>query len=178
MRYNWYWPHPLITICPFVPPTTLPLKFIYAVIIYLLLLVYENIYKHTILTGRKRYDYVNKEVIHITPVLAKLHWLPDKSRVSFMQATCTVVYNIPPVRLALTLGVAPCWLQTGEGTQIFVESVTGGYPTQAQDFTESFPSLGRRGWNSIPSTVRECRAIETFKKQLKAHLYNVAYKTG
>ena len=33
--------------------------------------------------GTKRYDSINKEVIHIIPILAKLHWLPVKSRVTF-----------------------------------------------------------------------------------------------
>ena len=42
--------------------------------------------------GTKRYDYVNKEVNYITPVLAKLHWLPVKSKVLFKLAT--LVYNI------------------------------------------------------------------------------------
>ena len=45
-----------------------------------------------VFTGTKRDDYVNKELIHITPVLAKLHWLPVMSRVSFKLAT--LVYNI------------------------------------------------------------------------------------
>ena len=33
-----------------------------------------------ILTGTGRYEHVKQEVIHITPVLAKLHWLPAKAR--------------------------------------------------------------------------------------------------
>ena len=37
--------------------------------------------------------YVNKEVICITPVLAKLHWLPVKSRISLTLGT--LVCNIP-----------------------------------------------------------------------------------
>ena len=34
-----------------------------------------------VFTDTKRYDYVNKEVIHIAPVLTKLHWLHVKSRI-------------------------------------------------------------------------------------------------
>ena len=33
-------------------------------------------------------------------------------------------------------------------------------------------------YNSIPSTLKECRTTGTFKILLKTHLYNVAYKTN
>ena len=32
-------------------------------------------------------------------------------------------------------------------------------------------------WNSLPSTVAACETVGTFRKQLKTHLYDVAYKT-
>ena len=45
-----------------------------------------------VVTGTKRYDHVKREVVHITPVLAQLHWLPVQARVSFKLAS--LVYNI------------------------------------------------------------------------------------
>ena len=45
-----------------------------------------------VVTGTRRYDHVKCEVIHITPVLAKLHWLPVKARVTFKLAT--LMYKI------------------------------------------------------------------------------------
>ena len=45
-----------------------------------------------IVTGTRRYDHVKQEVIHITLVLAKLHCLPVKGRVTFKLVT--LVYNI------------------------------------------------------------------------------------
>ena len=40
-----------------------------------------------VVTGTKRYDHVKLEVVHITPILAQLHWLPVKVRVSFKLAS-------------------------------------------------------------------------------------------
>ena len=55
-----------------------------------------------VVTGATRYDHMKKEVIHITPVLAQLHWLPVKQRVSFKLATLVYSYTglqHPPVRI-------------------------------------------------------------------------------
>ena len=89
------------------------------------------------------YDYVNKEVIHITPVLAKLHWLPVKSRISFKLAT--LVYSIrqsasPSYLASLLIDYKPVTeLQSSSNLLLEVTQ------TQAQDFTESIASLGSRG---------------------------------
>ena len=63
------------------------------------------------------------------------------------------------MRLALVFAVAPCRLQTGEGTAVLAESVTGGYSTQAQAFTESISSLGHRG---LKLYSVDCEGIQNY----------------
>ena len=126
-----------------------------------------------LITGTQRYDNANKIVIHITPILAELHWLPIKSRVSFNLAT--LVYNIhqsgsPSYLASLLADYKPV-------TPIFVESVNGGYSTQAQDFTKTIPSLGRRGLELY--SVDCVGNADPFKlsKTIKTHLLYIVYKT-
>ena len=132
-------------------------------------------YAHTGLTGTKRYDYLNKEVIHITLVLAKLHWLSVKSTVSFKLAT--LVYNIrkhgsPSYLASLLVDHKPVRKLRSSSNQL-LEVTRPRLKTSQREFGHSADAV----WNSIPLTVGQCRTIATFKKQLKAHLSYVAYKT-
>ena len=59
-------------------------------------------------------------------------------------------------------------LQTDKVTPIFIESVTGGYSTQAQNFTESIPSLGRRGLELYSGDCEGMNNHWNFKKTIKS----------
>ena len=114
-----------------------------------------------VITGTNPYDYVNKEVIHITPVLAKLHWLHVKSRVSFKLAT--LVYNIrqsgsPSYLASLLVDYKPV-KKLRSSSNLLPEVTRPRFKTSRRTFRHSAIAV----WNSIPMTVRECGIIGTFK---------------
>ena len=127
-----------------------------------------------VVIGTRRYDHVKCEVIHITPVLAKLHWLPE-ARVIFKLAT--LVYKIrqsgSPSYLASLLSDARP-VRSLRSTSILALEVTG---CRLKTSERAFRYSAVASWNSLPSTVAECETVGAFRKQLKTHLYDVAYKT-
>ena len=71
----------------------------------------------------KRYDHVKCEVIHIIPVLAQLHWLPVKARVSFKLAS--LVYNIRQSNTPKYLGSCLVGHQAARGLRHCAVGATG-----------------------------------------------------
>ena len=131
-----------------------------------------------VVTGTKRYDHVKREVVHITPVLAQLHWLPVKARVSFKLAS--LIYNIrqsnTPKYLALYLvghqaarDLRHCTVEaTGQ-----LKFTTTKLKTSSRAFSHAAPKL----WNSLSVSVRDCATISSFRNNLKTYMYNTAYST-
>ena len=128
-----------------------------------------------VITGTRRYDIVKQEVIHITPVLAKLHWLPVKARVTSKLAT--LVYNIR---------------QTG--SQPYLASLLSNYNSirelcsmdkhllaanrsRLKTSERAFHQVAVAVWNTLSLTIRECGTVDSFRKHLKTYLYNIAYKS-
>ena len=128
-----------------------------------------------VVTGTRRYDHVKCDVIHITPVVAKLHWLPVKARVTFKLAT--LVYKIrqfgSPSYLASLLSVARPVRGLRSTSSLALEVTGCRLKTSERAFRHSAVAV----WNSLPSTVVECETVGAFRKQLKTYLYDVAYKT-
>ena len=100
---------------------------------------------------------------HITPELMELHWLPVKFRVEFKIAL--LVYK------ALN-GLAPQYLseELHHETLLIIPKVT------RKTFGDrAFSHAGRTVWNALPSSLRNCRNIDSFKVQLKTHLFEKAF---
>ena len=131
-----------------------------------------------VVTGTKRYDHVKREVVHITPVLAQLHWLPVKARVSFKLAS--LVYNIrqsntPKYLASYLVGhQAARYLRhcTVEATSL-LKVATTKLKTSSKAFSHAAPKL----WTSLPLSVTDCVTVGSFRKNLKTYLYNTAYST-
>ena len=119
-------------------------------------------------TGKRKYD-------HITPVLTELHWLPIRSRVSYKIAT--LAYKMrqtgAPAYLASSIpSYVPVRSLRSSSRCLVSTSVTKNVtPTRA--FSHSAAEI----WNSLPLDCKHCSSIETFKKHLKTHLFNAAYKS-
>ena len=131
-----------------------------------------------VVSGTKRYDHVKREVVHITPVLAQLYWLPVKARVSFKLAS--LVYNIrqshTPKYLALCLvghQAARDLRHCAVGATGLLKVTTTKRKTSSIAFSHAAPKL----WNSISVSVRDCVTVGSFRKNLKTYLYNTAYST-
>ena len=119
-----------------------------------------------LLTGTRKYD-------HITPVLRELHWLPITSRIQY-KVTLLVYKTLH--------GPAPQYLQDliqyrsarpglrSAGILLNVpmtRSVTYG--------DRAFCSIGPTWWNSLPSELKTSPSVDSFKRNLKTHLFKLAY---
>ena len=130
-----------------------------------------------VVTGTKRYDHVKREVVHITSVLAQLHWLPVKARVSFKLAS--LVYNIRQSNTPKYLASCLVGHQASRdlrhcavGATGLLKVTTTKLKTSSWAFSHAAPKL----WNSLPVSVRDC-GTGSFRKNLKTYLYNTAYST-
>uniref|UniRef100_A0A3B1IUE7 Reverse transcriptase domain-containing protein n=1 Tax=Astyanax mexicanus TaxID=7994 RepID=A0A3B1IUE7_ASTMX len=111
---------------------------------------------------------------HITPVLASLHWLPVSFRIDFK----------------ILLLVFKCL--TGSAPQYISELLTEYVPDRAlrssgaallgipkmqykKTGEAAFCFYAPKIWNSLPIHIRQSPDITQFKKQLKTHLYTLAF---
>ena len=109
-----------------------------------------------------------------SPLLQQLHWLPIQQRVEYKAATLVFkcLHDMAPEYLSdllthyqpgrslrstsnvLPLTVPRCRLKAGE---------------------RSFEHFGPTVWNSLPNVVKSSPTIDSFKKELKTHLFRVAF---
>ncbi|XP_072036713.1 uncharacterized protein [Amphiura filiformis] len=111
----------------------------------------------------------------VLPVLADLHWLPVKQRVSFK--VCLILFKC-------IHGQAPLYLS--DLVDAFTPDKAGLRSTDSGRLLElrtrtlwgdrSFEVGAPKLWNRLPVALRTCDNIATFKSGLKTHLYNEAFK--
>ena len=103
------------------------------------------------------------------PLLRSLHWLPVKQRVTYKMATLTfkVLSSSTPAYLndliQSTVPVRP--LRSSDAPLLSAARTR-------TDFTRrAFSVAAPHTWNSLPSDIRSCHTLHTFKKHLKTHLF-------
>ena len=114
---------------------------------------------------------------HITPVLRDLHWLPIKLRVQYK--LCVLMHLV-------RIGRSPAYLADmvtatadlpGRERLRSANSFRYEIPKLKLKFGErGFSYAGPKAWNSLPSSLQELTNTDTFKKQLKTHLFKLAYE--
>ena len=118
------------------------------------------------LTRTKKFD-------HITPVLHRLHWLPIRYRIQFklILLTWKALHDMAPSYICtlITPHVPSRRLRSSDKQLLSVPRTSTSYGDRA--FCSSAPRL----WNSLPSDLRFCDSLDTFKKTLKTHLFKTAY---
>ena len=108
---------------------------------------------------------------HVTPLLEKLHWLPIEARIEYKIATiCFKALNgtSPSYIVNLINVYEPVrTLRSSNMKQLVVPtSKIKTYGDRA--FTFTAPSV----WNSLPEHLRKSNNFNTFKKDLKTHIFN------
>jgi len=103
--------------------------------------------------------------------LGKLHWLPVHDRIKFKIATMTykAIYtgNLRPYLANLVQWRTPC--RTLRSASANLLSVTRcNISFGARGFRSAAPAI----WNSLPSNVRSCETLTTFRRHLKSHLFH------
>ena len=112
---------------------------------------------------------------HITPVLQSLHWLPIAQRID---------YKILLLTYKALTGSAPSYLQelikvssqsrtlrsNEQKLLVCPRSMSSRYGDRS--FSVAAPTL----WNKLPMSIRLAETVNQFKRQLKTHLFKVAYQ--
>ena len=117
-----------------------------------------------ILTRTKKFD-------HITPVLKSLHWLPIHLRIKFkiLLLCFRIINGLAPAYLSdlLTPYKQSRTLRSSSKSLLFIpESKLKTYGDRS--FACAAPLL----WNNLPLDIRDAPSLETFKSNLKTHLFS------
>ena len=120
-----------------------------------------------VVSGTRRSD-------HITQVLARLHWLLVAARITFKIALLTfkAIMTKKPEYLAemLDFQATSRTLRSSSRNHLHVKVVRTVFASHA--FRHAAPSI----WNNLPTHLTDLSLTqESFKKQLKTHLYNKSY---
>ena len=121
-----------------------------------------------LICGAKRRD-------HISPYLARLHWLPVQQRVNFK----LLVYIYQCVN-----GSSPQYL-TSQISLYSSQNISRHYLRSSKDVTKlhvpktyrsvgdgAFSVMGPRLWNTLPISIREKTSLALFKKKLKTYIFS------
>ena len=113
-----------------------------------------------------------------TPFLVELHWLPIKARIEFK--ICLMVFKVvkfgePKYLLGL---LSPLTADTDMALRSSDDLYRLAEPRAVNErpfATRSFSYTAPRMYNQLPVSLKQLVSVETFKKQLKAHLFLRAY---
>ena len=120
-----------------------------------------------LLTGTRKYE-------HITPVLQSLHWLPVPYRIEYkiLLLTFKALNGMAPkyLRELITLYEPSRALRSTDSGLLTVKKTRlKTYGDRA--FCASAPKL----WNLLPACIRKATSLDSFKTQLKTHLFVEAF---
>ncbi len=117
----------------------------------------------------------NKKSAHITPILHQLHWLPVPKRIQFKHLV--LVYkahngHAPQYLVELVQPYVPARTLRSSNDNLLVVpkyklSTVGG---------RAFCIIGPKLWNKLPHNVCAASSLQTFKSQLKTHLFTLFSK--
>jgi len=120
-----------------------------------------------VLTKTKKRD-------HMTPVLAALHWLPVKSRITFKILLLTykaLIGDAPSYLKELVVPYCPTRELRSLNAGLLVVPRVLKSRMRARAFSYQAPLL----WNQLPLSVLEADTVTSFKNRLKTFLFNSAY---
>ena len=111
----------------------------------------------------------------ISSTLKQLHWLPVEYRIKY-KLICIVhhcVYGDAPQYLKdLLSDYTPSrQLRSSSDKLLCVPTVNSMSTFGSRSFSVAGPKL----WNAIPNKIRHTSSFESFKKQLKTHLFSIAF---
>ena len=108
--------------------------------------------------------------------LSKLHWLPVHDRIKFKIATMThkaIHTGNPPYLANLVQWHTPCrTLRSASANLLSVTCCNISFGTRG--FRSAAPTI----WNSLPSHVRSCKTLTTFRRHLKSHFFHSTLPTA
>ena len=111
---------------------------------------------------------------HITPVLCTLHWLPIKYRVQFKILTMAykAMHSEGPAYISDMLVPYNPGRSLRSGGQLLLHVPKTRTLAGDRAFSVAAPTL----WNALPLTIRQAPSSEAFKRNLKTHLFSLAFQ--
>ena len=111
---------------------------------------------------------------HVTSLFFELHWLPVHERIIFkvLLLTYKSLHGQGPQYLKdLLVWHRPARsLRSANSLQLDIPR------TNFKTFGDrAFAAAAPKMWNSLPSYLRECSSVESFKQHLKTHLFKLAF---
>ena len=113
---------------------------------------------------------------HITPALKQLHWLPINYRIKFKIAT--LVHNVLHGRCPPYLSDLINFAAADAGRRGLRSSSSGAavlQRTRTKFGNRAFSVSGPAIWNSLPPSLRLIDSHSSFRRQLKTHLFSLAF---
>ncbi|CAJ0957270.1 unnamed protein product, partial [Ranitomeya imitator] len=128
----------------------------------------------SILHSAARLIHLSPRYSPASPLCQALHWLPIAQRLQFKTLTLTykAIHNLsPPYICDMVSRYLPTRdLRSSQDLLLYSPLISSSH-NRIQDFSRASPIL----WNSLPQHIRLAPTIETFKKNLKPHLFRQAY---
>ena len=115
-----------------------------------------------LLSGTRKYD-------HITPVLKSLHWLPVRCHIDFkvLLLTHKTLHGKAPEYISDMLVFREARKSRSTGQNWLLVPRTKRVTFGDRAFSVYAPKL----WNTLPLSIRSVDNIDTFKSQIKTHLF-------
>ena len=120
-----------------------------------------------ILIRRKRRD-------HAKPALRELHWLPVEQRIDYKNCYFSLhafFGHIPPYLSDKLTICSPSRSLRSASKQLLTVPRSKMKTAGMKSFSYQAPVI----WNNLPIEVRDSRALHTFKRSLKTHLFEQAF---
>jgi hypothetical protein len=131
----------------------------------------------SVLNAAARLIFSARKHDHITPLLRELHWLRFPERLKFR--LCVLAYQC-------LHGAAPSYL--AENVHMIADANSRLCLRSASQMMlhvpatrcstlgdRVFPVAAAQAWNSLPPDVKSAPSLETFRRHLKTHLFNVSF---
>ena len=109
---------------------------------------------------------------HVTPLLISLHWLPVKARVTYKIALLAfrIIHGMAPQYLKELIELYTPSRSLRSGTQCLLRVPKRSSVRLAdRSFAHAAPSV----WNSLPIEIRSIKNEDSFRSQLKTHLFRI-----
>ena len=107
------------------------------------------------------------------PLLTQLHWLPVNYRIKFKLCTLTfralAIHQPPNLASLLHFSNIPRQLRSSTSQQLSIPRTKLNLGKRA--FSVAAPII----WNELPTTLKSCESLASFRKNLKTYLYKIAF---
>ena len=107
------------------------------------------------------------------PLLKQLHWLPVNYRIKFKLSTLTyralAIHQPPYLASLLHFSNVPRQLRSSTSQQLSIPRTKLNLGKRA--FSVAAPII----WNELPTTLKYCESLASFRKNLKTYLFKIAF---